>query len=88
MKINPDQLTLYHFTTCPFCLRVRMAIKQLGLKIQHKNIHQDGDAHAELLAGGGRGMVPCLRIDPPDGEPTWMYESADIVHFLRDSFGT
>ena len=82
-----DNLTLYQFTTCPYCIRVRMAVKRLGIKLASKNIHQDRDAHRELIAGGGRTMVPCLRIDGPDGQATWMYESADIVRYLKDTFG-
>ena len=83
-----DHLTLYHFTSCPFCLRVRMALKRLGLDIRYRNIRQDPDARAELLAEGGRTMVPCLRIDSPDGKTVWMYESADIVRYLYHTFGS
>lgn len=53
-----------------------------------KNIHRDPGAREELLAGGGRGMVPCLRTDRPDGTSTWMYESRDIVRHLRDQYTT
>ncbi|WP_240472671.1 glutathione S-transferase N-terminal domain-containing protein [Salinivibrio socompensis] len=30
-------------------------------------------------------MVPCLRIDQ-GGEIQWMYESDDIIEYLRDNF--
>ena len=83
---GPDQvargLTLYHFNTCPFCLRVRWALDRLGLEIPLRNIRSDPGAREELLAGGGRTMVPCLRIEA-DGETRWLYESDDIIDFLR-----
>ena len=80
-------LTLYHFNTCPFCLRVRWALDRLGLEIPLRNIRSDPGAREELLAGGGRTMVPCLRIEA-DGETRWLYESDDIIDFLRQRVAT
>lgn len=75
-------MALYHFPSCPFCIKTRMAIRRLGLKLELKNINQDPQAHRALLEGGGRTTVPCLRID--DGaEVIWMYESADIIRYLN-----
>jgi len=43
------------------------------------DVSQDPERRAELIAGGGRATVPCLRIEDPDnGAVTWMYESRDI----------
>lgn len=75
-------LTLYHFKACPFCIKVHWAIRQLGLDIPCRNIRSDPDAREELLAGGGRSMVPCLRIEAGD-ETRWLYESDDIIRFLK-----
>jgi glutathione S-transferase len=36
----------------------------------------------ELVEGGGRATVPCLRIER-DGEVHWLYESRDIIDYLR-----
>ncbi len=77
-----EGLTLYHFRICPFCIKVHWAIRQLGLDIPCKNIRSDPGAREELLAGGVRTMVPCLRIEA-DGETRWLYESDDIIDFLR-----
>jgi glutathione S-transferase len=88
MAIQASDLTLYQFTTCPFCLRVRHAIHKLGIDVTMKNTHKSDEARQELLAGGGRTTVPCLRIANGDGEATWMYESGDIVAFLHEHFGT
>lgn|GEM_PF-5453894 len=40
----------------------------------------------ELIAEGGRVMVPCLRIE--EGvEAKWLYDSNDIIRFLNTRFG-
>ena len=86
MRVTEDQLTLYQFTTCPFCLRVRHAAKTLGLNLPIKNVRKDHQAREELISGGGKSTVPCLRIDGNDGDTIWMYESHDIVTYLKKQF--
>ncbi len=79
------QLTLYHFPACPFCHVVRRQITRLALKIELRDIQQSRVWHKELLRGGGKEQVPCLRIQ--EGEKTrWMYESAEIVGYLKKRF--
>lgn len=80
-------LTLYHRPTCPFCLRVFVAVARLDVPIHRRNITTDTDARRELVAGGGRQQVPCLRIDESAGT-RWLYESADIITYLEHHFGT
>ena len=36
----------------------------------------------ELVRGGGKTQVPCLRIETVDGQVEWMYESDDIIRYL------
>lgn len=72
-------LTLYMFSTCPFCVRVLRAAEDLGLDLPLRDIRQDPTARAELMRVGGRATVPCLFVN---GEP--MYESTDIIAFLRE----
>lgn len=79
-------LTLYHFPGCPFCMRTRQKIKQLDVPLQEKDINQDAEAREELIAGGGKKTVPCLRIDSDEGT-RWMYESGDINAWLEERFG-
>lgn len=78
-------LVLYHFRSCPYCLRVRRAIHGLNVPIRMRNIHEDEDAYRTLIAGGGRQTVPCLHIDGR-GQNTWLYESADIIRYLKRRF--
>lgn len=37
---------------------------------------------SELMQGGGKTQVPCLRIET-GAEDRWMYESDDIIAYLR-----
>jgi glutathione S-transferase len=77
-------MSLYHKSTCPYCLRVRWAMHRLGLGLDIElRSTFDPQHRADLVAGGGQSMVPCLRIDHPGGQTQWMYESADIVDYLR-----
>lgn len=81
-KVELDQLSLYHFEGCPFCVMVRSVISRLGLKIEMRNIHQTKEFYEELLNEGGKKTVPCLRVNLPDGSVYWFYESRDIAAYL------
>ena len=41
--------------------------------------------NADLIAGGGKSQVPCLRIEDEKGDVSWMYESLDIIRYLKSS---
>jgi len=84
--MKTDQLSLYQFPSCPFCQRVFEAIKRLDLDIELRDTRATAAYREELLAGTGRTMVPCLRIDEAQG-PRWLPESADIIAFLEREFG-
>jgi len=79
-------LTLYHRPTCPFCMRVFIAVARLDVPLERRNITTDAQARKELATGGGRQQVPCLRIDESP-QPRWLYESADIIAYLEEHFG-
>ncbi len=80
-------LSLYQFRTCPFCMKTRRAIRRLSLQIETFDAQHDETAREALLKGGGSIKVPCLRIDNPDGETTWLYESDAIIGYLQNRFG-
>ena len=77
------ELMLYHFPACPFCQVVMDCLGQLELEIPMRDIRLEEGARDDLIAIGGKGQVPCLIID---GKP--MYESADIVDWLRANAGS
>ena len=82
-----ENYTLYHFERCPYCLFVRDVIKTLGLDIELRDIRAHPEFEQELLQGGGRTMVPCLRIEEKSGQIRWLYESSDIIAFLNAGTG-
>lgn len=77
-------LTLYHFQISPFSFRVRKAIHDLGLDIPSKDVLNSETDHQDLVRLGGKDQVPCLRIQK-DGKDVWMYESKDIVRYLKET---
>ena len=95
-KRNPDEqtevskaaagLTLYQFKACPFCVKVRRETKRLSVPLKTRDAKRDEEAKEELLTGGGKVKVPCLRIQKGDGDVEWMYESKDIINYLQQRF--
>ena len=79
-------LALYGYPQCPYCSRVLGAIDSLGLEIPLRNTMQDPNYRREVVDALGRGTVPVLRIDQPDGGVEWLPESADIVRYLISRF--
>jgi glutaredoxin len=79
-------LTLYQYQACPFCVRVRRAMKRQGLKIETRDVKRNEQAREELLAGGGDLKVPCLRIGEGERGAQWMDESKDIIGYLEGRF--
>ncbi len=79
-------LTLYQFNTCPFCIKVRQEMRRLSLNIERRDTQHDATHRAALVQGGGKPMVPCLHIRDEQGNSRWMYESGDIIAYLRGRF--
>lgn len=75
-------LALYHYNACPFCAYTRQALDKLKLNVERRDIQKSAQHRGDLIAGGGRRQVPCLRIEREDGQVKWLYESQDIVQFL------
>ena len=77
---------MYYFSVCPYCVIVRLALWWLGLKMPLRDILSQPGNNAELIAVGGKSQVPCLRIEDDEGEVRWMYESIDIIQYLKSEF--
>jgi glutaredoxin 2 len=77
-----ESYVLYQYDSCPFCARVRRFLDARGIDLPMRDTLRDPAAFRELLLGGGRATVPCLRIETEDGDVSWLYESADIVDYL------
>ena len=76
-------LSLYHFQACPYCMKTRQHIKKLGLDVEHRDIIDHPEYKNELLEGGHKTLVPCLRIERQGSQTLWLYESDDIIDFLN-----
>jgi len=81
-----EQLALYHFKTCPFCIKVRHEMARLSLPITLRDAQHDPEHREALLQGGGKVQTPCLRITDAQGQVQWMYESNDIIRHLQQRF--
>lgn len=77
------KFALYQFNACPFCVKVRREIRRHALNIDLRDARFDETHKQALIDGGGRHKVPCLRVTNPSGDDTWLYESDDIISYLR-----
>ncbi|MSS78088.1 NrdH-redoxin [Anaerococcus sp. WCA-380-WT-2B] len=71
---------LFVGSMCPHCRKVENFMDEEGINIDIVNINEDRYAMMELIKNGGKRQVPCLYHD---GE--YMYESNDIIEFLKSS---
>ena len=81
-------LVLYHYRACPFCVKVRREMRRQGLSIELRDVKRSPAAREELLAGGGKLKVPCLRISDATSQAEWMFESSDIIEYLKQRIST
>ena len=80
------KLALYQYAACPFCVKVRWAMRRQGISIPLMDAKRNAQYAKELVEGGGHLKVPCLRIEKDDGSEQWMYESSDIIDYIVKHF--
>ncbi|MBO6938023.1 MAG: glutathione S-transferase N-terminal domain-containing protein [Deltaproteobacteria bacterium] len=78
-----ELLELYNFEASPYCRKVREALCELNLDYKVHNVAKKSARRPELVARGGKMLVPYL-IDP--NTSTEMYESDDIVAYLERTY--
>lgn len=81
-----QKLALYYFPTCPFCIKVRHEMARLSLPIQLRNAQHQTEHRVDLLQGGGKIQTPCLKTEDESGQIRWLYESSDIIDYLKQRF--
>lgn len=81
-----QDLTLYQFHACPFCVKTRRALRRLNVPVALRDAKNNELDRQTLLNEGGRIKVPCLRIEEGD-KTVWMYESKVIIDYLNQRFG-
>lgn len=79
-------LALYQYKTCPFCMKVRQEMRRLSLAIAKCDAQHNLSNREELLKGGGKVKVPCLKITDQAGQTKWIYESEAIIAYLKARF--
>ena len=73
---------LYYYDSCPFCQFVLRNLPQVTAEVEKRNILQNPAFRQQLAEATGKTQVPCLLIDSQDKQE-WMFESADIVRYLK-----
>jgi|TARA_R110001583_G_scaffold119610_1_gene270949 glutaredoxin len=86
IDVETKKLALYQYAACPFCVKVRRAMKRSGLNVETRDAKRSEQFKEELLQGGGQLKVPCLRIEDDNGDVRWMFESGDIISYLEQRF--
>ena len=82
---NPiTALALYQYKSCPFCAITRQALDNIKIKVELRDTQLQPHYRSELIQQGGRPQVPCLRIEKQNGETQWLYESRDIIAYLKN----
>ena len=80
-----QNMALYQFNACPFCVKTRRTLHKLNLPVALRDAKNDPVHRQALEQQGGKIQVPCLRIDE-NGQTTWLYESKAIAAYLQDRF--
>ncbi len=86
VRRETSHLSLYQFEACPFCLKVRFALKRLNLPIELRDAKNNPQYKKELTEQGGDYQTPCLRIAEPGQPVRWLYESSAIISYLEERF--
>ena len=81
-----QNLALYQYKTCPFCMKVRQEMTRLSLNIQRVDAQPPGVDRDTLTREGGQTKVPCLKITDASGKSQWLYDSEKIIGYLRGRF--
>ncbi len=82
-----ENIELYQFFGCPFCIKTRRVIRRLNLNIIARDAqNRQGVFRAELLKETGKTQVPCLKITE-NGKVEWMSETVKIIEYLEKRFG-
>jgi glutathione S-transferase len=63
-------------------------MRRLDLDLEIRDLHASSKRRLELIEATGCQTVPCLRIDHDDGSSEWLHESAAIVAYLDEHFGS
>ena len=80
-----SDIVLYEQKGCPFCVKVRRKLDELGLEYESRMVSMAHSQRDEVLEISGQTGVPVL-VDPDHGVEG-MPESDDIVTYLEETYG-
>ena len=78
-------ITLYEVPGCPFCIRVQRKLEELDLEYDVVEVPRSHAARTEVKELSGQTGVPVIDDEAQGVEG--MYESADIVAYLEETYG-
>ncbi|MDO6681742.1 MULTISPECIES: glutaredoxin domain-containing protein [unclassified Oceanobacter] len=74
---------LYYYDMCPFCQMVLRTLPGLKVDVEKRNVQKNPAFRKQQQQATGRTTVPCLLITDDQGKEEWMFESADIIRYLK-----
>ncbi len=77
------KLALHYYDACPFCQMVLRVLPQLAADVELRNVLSQPEYRQEQQQATGRTTVPCLRLEDDQGQVQWLYESMDIIQYLK-----
>ncbi|MGB1092429.1 MAG: glutaredoxin family protein [Oceanobacter sp.] len=75
--------SLYYYDMCPFCQMVLRSLPAIKVEVERRNVLKNPAFRQQQQLATGRTTVPCLLIEDEEGKETWMYESTDILAYLK-----
>lgn len=77
-------LELYQKESCPYCHKVRQEFENMGVDYCIKPMPDGSTRRKELIELGGKEQVPFL-VDTDKNVK--MYESEDIINYVKENYG-
>ncbi|MCK8828213.1 glutathione S-transferase N-terminal domain-containing protein [Natroniella acetigena] len=75
-------IKLYQFESCPYCVKVRRKLDQLGLDYEKVEVSRDRSQRAKIKELSGQIKVPVIE----DSDGTVVNDSAKIVEYLEEKY--
>lgn len=69
---------------CPFCQKVRYAADEMGVTLTLIDAERGSEGRAIVESLGGQSMVPFLVDETNPDNVVMMYESDDIIAYLKE----
>ncbi len=79
-------LELYQTDHCGYCVKVHVVLQELGLDYVAHDASYGTQERERLVQIGGKAQVPFLVDNRNPEKPVMMYESDDIIRYLREKY--